>query len=63
MGDGERERDSASLALGDELGPDPQRWVRHFGGYDKIPWDKWDAEKAKAEASRAAKYRDPKSVT
>jgi hypothetical protein len=57
ISDGEHEKDSdASLeALGNEFGPDLQKWVRHFDGYNRIPWDRWDAEKAKAEARRASK--------
>jgi hypothetical protein len=41
--------------------PDLQQWVRHYGGYPNIPWDKWRAAVAgagrPAEAPAAAEIR------
>ena len=34
--------------------PDLQEWVRRYGGYWNIPWDKWDAAVAAYEIERRA---------
>jgi hypothetical protein len=38
------------------LYPDLKRWIRHYGGYLAIPWDKYDAAMARAR-ERAAQRK------